>query len=186
MKSPHYYFLIMEKAQSVLSEKLNFPEKEGKVLLRQIVEGLKYCHDRGIAHRDLKCENILMTSDNIPKLADFGIATSLKNGDLTSTYCGSPNYMAPEILQMMPYDAFKADIWSLGVLLYMVVTGHMPYDPGKVRLYESRLSQIQEQQVFFPPTLSDPCRDLISSMLSMDPNKRPAVDQILQHPWLGQ
>ncbi|KAM4675773.1 testis-specific serine/threonine-protein kinase 3-like [Discoglossus pictus] len=179
------FFLVMEMAQSDLYEKLDsidhFSENEGMVLFRQIVEGLKYCHDKGIAHRDLKCENILMTSDNIPKLADFGFGVSLNGDTLSSTFCGTPAYAAPEILQGSPYDAIKADIWSLGIILYVMVTGFMPYDDSDL----IKLLEYQKRTVEFPSSvkISDSCRDLISSMLNIDPNERPDVHHILKHPW---
>ncbi|MEE6511301.1 hypothetical protein FKM82_017783 [Ascaphus truei] len=132
---------------------------------------------------DLKCENILMTSDNIPKLSDFGFAVSLNGNTLSATFCGSPVYAAPKILQGKSYDAMKADILSLGVMLYLLVTGYMPFDDTDL----TKLLQFQNQPLEFPSSraLSDSCRDIISSMLSINPNERPTVHQILEYPWIS-
>ncbi|XP_075450877.1 testis-specific serine/threonine-protein kinase 3-like [Ascaphus truei] len=137
-------FLVMEKAQYQLSENENLP------IFKQIVEALKCCHGQGVAHRDLKCENILMTSDNIPKLSDFGFAVSLNGDILSANFCGPPAYAAPEILQGKSYDAMKADIWSLGVMLYLMVTGYMPFDDTDL----TKLLQFQNQPLEFPSSQS--------------------------------
>ncbi|MEE6519898.1 hypothetical protein FKM82_017663 [Ascaphus truei] len=180
-------FLVIKKAQWDLFDKIDskdqLSENENLPIFKQIVEALKCCHGQGVAHRDLKCENILMTSDNIPKLSDFGFAVSLNGDTLSATFCGSPAYVAPEILQGKSYDAMKADIWSLGVMLYLMVTGYMPFDDTDL----TKLLQFQNQPLEFPssPALSDSCRDIISSMLSINHNERPTVHQILEHPWFS-
>lgn len=101
-------------------------EREARVVFRQLVSALQYCHHRGIVHRDLKPDNILLEANNFIKLADFGFAKEAKGQNL-STFCGTIYYMAPEILQLQDYDGCKADVWSLGVTLYKTVTGKLPF-----------------------------------------------------------
>nr|XP_033813668.1 testis-specific serine/threonine-protein kinase 3-like [Geotrypetes seraphini] len=179
-------FIVMEEALSDLFELIDskdyLVEDEARHIFMQIVQAVMYCHGQGIAHRDLKCENILMTSENTPKLTDFGFATCINRSSLSSTYCGSTAYAAPEILQGQPYDAFKADIWSLGVVLYLMVTGYMPFDDNDL----TKLLQLQQQPLEFPSShsLSIFCKDIISSMLSRNPQKRISINNLLEHPWL--
>merc|ERR1712106_60038 len=94
----------------------------------QIIAALRYCHSRGIVHRDLKADNLLLDKDLNIKLADFGFSNYYKPGVLLSTWCGSPPYAAPELFEGKEYDGPKADIWSLGVILYLLVCGHLPFD----------------------------------------------------------
>ncbi|XP_064420767.1 testis-specific serine/threonine-protein kinase 1-like [Latimeria chalumnae] len=182
-------FLVMEEAKSDLYElvdsKDHLPEKEAKQIFRQIVEGLKHCHEKGIAHRDLKCENVLLTSDGTPKLSDFGFATSINGRDSKcSTFCGSLAYVAPEILTGLPYGAFQADVWSLGVMLYLLVTGYMPFDDSNL----TRLREVHKQPVSFPPepAISHSCQQLITQMLTSDPEERTNINQILEHKWFEE
>ncbi|XP_064422483.1 testis-specific serine/threonine-protein kinase 3-like [Latimeria chalumnae] len=111
-----YCFTVMEEAKLDLFElvdsKGHLPQKEAKQIFHQIIEGLKHCHKKGIADRDLKCENVLITSDGTPKLSNLGFATSIngRGKNKCSTFCGSLAYVAPEILAGLRYDAFWADV----------------------------------------------------------------------------
>ncbi|XP_029473165.1 testis-specific serine/threonine-protein kinase 6-like [Rhinatrema bivittatum] len=180
-------FIVMEEAPSDLFELIDskdyLTEDEARRIFMQIVQAVTYCHAQGIAHRDLKCENILMTSENTPKLTDFGFATSIQGNSLSSTYCGSTAYAAPEILQGQPYDAFKADIWSLGVMLYLMVTGYMPFDDSDL----TKLLKLQKQPLEFPPSqsLSSSCKDIISSMFSQNPQTRISINKMPEHSWFS-
>lgn len=103
------------------------PEEHVKSIIRQISKGLLYCHKRGIAHRDLKHDNILIDSQMRIKIIDFGYAIEMQPGALSRPECGSPNYMPPEIVRRQNYDPFAADIWSLGVILYKLIKGKLPF-----------------------------------------------------------
>uniref|UniRef100_H3AA16 non-specific serine/threonine protein kinase n=1 Tax=Latimeria chalumnae TaxID=7897 RepID=H3AA16_LATCH len=160
-------------------------EKEAKQIFRQIVEGLKYCHKKGIAHRDLKCENILLTSEVTPKLSNFRFATSINVRDSKcSTFCGSLAYVAPEILTGLPYDAFQADVWSLGVMLYLLVTSYMPFDDSDL----TRLREVHKWPVSFPPepATSHSCQQLITQMLASNPEELTNINQVLEHKWFEE
>ncbi|XP_020379969.2 testis-specific serine/threonine-protein kinase 6-like [Rhincodon typus] len=148
--SNEHTLFIMEEAKRDLFDLVDsqghLSEEVARPYFKQISQALEYCHIHHIAHRDIKCENILITIDNIPKLTDFGLATCIKGSEScpSSTFCGSAAYAAPEILNGEKYDPFKADIWSLGVLLYVMVTGCMPFDDSDL----SKLKELQKAPVF--------------------------------------
>eukprot|EP00350_Pseudokeronopsis_sp_OXSARD2_P000097 CAMPEP_0170553308 /NCGR_PEP_ID=MMETSP0211-20121228/11125_1 /TAXON_ID=311385 /ORGANISM="Pseudokeronopsis sp., Strain OXSARD2" /LENGTH=131 /DNA_ID=CAMNT_0010861541 /DNA_START=264 /DNA_END=659 /DNA_ORIENTATION=+ len=102
-------------------------EDEGRHYFFEILEALNYAHRNGVAHRDLKPENILLDSDNKIKLADFGLSSFIIDGVGLSTSCGSPNYLAPEVVSSQPYDGCMADMWSAGVILYAILQGALPF-----------------------------------------------------------
>ncbi|XP_075072204.1 testis-specific serine/threonine-protein kinase 1-like [Mixophyes fleayi] len=154
----------------------------------QLVLALKYCHDLDIVHRDLKCENILLDNDFNIKLSDFGFARRLcydKAGKivLSQTFCGSAAYAAPEVLQGIPYHPKVYDIWSLGIILFIMVSGSMPYNDSNIK----KMLRIQkEHRVDFPHSkhLSSDCKDLIYRMLQPNVTHRLTISEILNHSWL--
>lgn len=103
-------------------------EEEASRVFSQIISAISYCHQLGVVHRDLKAENVLLDDDMNIKLADFGFSNTFIEGTPLSTWCGSPPYAAPEVFQGLAYDGPKADIWSLGVVLYVLVCGALPFD----------------------------------------------------------
>ncbi|GCC35165.1 hypothetical protein chiPu_0013647 [Chiloscyllium punctatum] len=190
IESSEHTLFIMEEAKADLYDFIDsqghLSEEVARPYFRQISQALEYCHIHHIAHRDIKCENILITADNIPKLTDFGLATCIKSSEScpSSTFCGSAAYAAPEILNGEKYDPFKADIWSLGVLLYVIVTGCLPFDDSDL----SKLKELQIQSLQFPPSpsLSDCCRNLIDVMLERNPEIRASIKHVVDHQWLRE
>ncbi|CAC5425401.1 TSSK [Mytilus coruscus] len=168
------------------------PDDEAKRMFTQIVGAVLYLHcDMNIAHRDLKCENILIMRDRSVVLSDFGFARPLDQNDplkgkyLSKTFCGSPSYCSPEVLRGVPYDPKMNDIWSLGVLLYVMVTSAMPFDDSNVR------KMVNKQvcgEIKFPPRVESRihpnCKRLISQMIEPHACKRPTVDCILKSEWI--
>jgi 5'-AMP-activated protein kinase catalytic alpha subunit len=157
-------------------------EKEAKFYMRQIMEAMKYIHDSGVVHRDLKPENILLDAENKLKITDFGFSRYVIGDPMVKTTCGSPCYASPACIEGKPYNGFKNDIWSLGVILFAMVTGQLPWTKkNEAELYQ----QISKAEFTIPKYLSAECTNLISAMMNTDENMRPTCDQILQDPWFS-
>lgn len=151
-------------------------------IFKQIAHALAFCHSLGVVHRDLKPDNILITEFPTVKIADFGLCGFCKENDLFSTYCGSPGYCAPECLSMDgSYDGKLADIWSLGVILYFLVSGRHPW--GQISS-QSMINKIQKGAFIIPSYLSEQCQNLISGIMRLNPNERLTLQQIMDHPWV--
>ncbi|MXQ93661.1 hypothetical protein E5288_WYG022348 [Bos mutus] len=156
-------------------------EEEARRLLWQLVSAVAHCHNSGIVHRDLKCENILLDDRGCLKLSDFGFAnrSGLKNS-LLSTFCGSVAYTAPEILMSKKYNGEQADLWSLGVILYAMVTGKLPFKECQPH----RMLYLMRRGPTFRPGLSPECQDLIRGLLQLRPRARLALQQVATHHWM--
>jgi serine/threonine-protein kinase HSL1, negative regulator of Swe1 kinase len=155
------------------------PEEEAVRLFRQIMGGLSYCHRFNICHRDLKPENILLDSGRNIKLADFGMAALQPANQLLSTSCGSPHYAAPEIIYGHKYRGDKADIWSVGIILFAMLNGFLPFDGGDLT---STLRLVKKGDYFLPPSLSVEASDLIQRILQKKPEDRISMAGIWAHP----
>ncbi|EOA92930.1 Maternal embryonic leucine zipper kinase [Anas platyrhynchos] len=158
-------------------------EEEARVFFRQIVSAIAYVHSEGYAHRDLKPENLLIDEEHNLKLIDFGLCAKPKGGlDYhLNTCCGSPAYAAPELIQGKAYIGSEADIWSMGVLLYALLCGFLPFDDDNVMAVYRR---IMRGKYTIPKWLSPSSTLLLSQMLQVDPKKRITVKHLLSHPWL--
>ncbi|XP_078425958.1 maternal embryonic leucine zipper kinase isoform X2 [Cetorhinus maximus] len=160
-------------------------EEEARIFFRQIVSAVAYVHSQGYAHRDLKPENLLIDEDHNLKLIDFGLCAKPKGGlDYhLKTCCGSPAYAAPELIQGKAYIGSEADIWSMGVLLYALLCGFLPFDDDNVMtLYK----KIMRGKYNVPKWLSPTSVLVLNQMLQVDPKKRITVKHLLSHPWLIQ
>jgi len=170
-------------------QKEHYSEGEAKEALRQITAAIAYCHEMGIVHRDLKPENLLYASsaDDAPlKLADFGLAQLLKPNELMHSACGTPGYVAPEVLRNDSTGYGKeVDMWSIGVILYILICGFPPfYDEDNSKLFAT----IQKGDYDYPSpywdSVSSDVTDLIDKLLVLDPAKRLTAAQTMEHPWL--
>ncbi|XP_015728965.1 SNF-related serine/threonine-protein kinase-like [Coturnix japonica] len=157
-------------------------EPRAKHYFAQIVHAISYCHKLHVVHRDLKPENVVFFQEQgLVKLTDFGFSNRFQPGKMLTTSCGSLAYSAPEILLGDEYDAPAVDIWSLGVILYMLVCGQPPFQEAND---SETLTMIMDCRYTVPPHVSAQCSDLISRMLQRDPRQRASLEQIEAHAWL--
>jgi len=160
------------------------PEETVAVIARKLLEGIKYLHDRGIVHRDLKPQNVLCaTSDPTDiRIADFGLSKILSEDTMLKTCCGSPHYLAPEVLQCSQYDS-KVDIWGIGIIVYVALTGCLPFFDDDMR---KLIVKIMTADYTWPEdvVVSDAARDFVKKTLEKDPAKRLCVADCLVHPWI--
>lgn len=182
----HFFYLLMDYCPngdlySYIVQKGKLQEEEARRIFVQIVEGLLYLHDNGVSHRDLKPENILFSPDGVPKIADFGICHSLESNVLLKTPCGSPFYAPPEVLLNKEYDGRSRDIWSLGIILFAMVTGSLPWSET---CRASLFNEIINGEIIIPEDLSPKLQVLIRDMLNVNPSMRPTARQILEDPWV--
>ncbi|CAG0885018.1 unnamed protein product [Darwinula stevensoni] len=167
----------------------NIPERRVQRWFRQLASGVHYLHGHGWAHRDLKCENVLLTESNDVKIADFGFARPVRSytgkKEKSATYCGSRAYCAPEILRGRPYDPLVSDVWSLGVILYVMMCQLMPFrnkNPKKLlREQESRTWKFPDRVL---AAFSQPARALVLSILEPVPAKRMKLNAIVDQEWM--
>lgn len=166
-----------------LTKKGKLKENEACKFYHQIISGLEYLHQCGIAHRDFKPENILMSNDNtILKIIDFGLSNTYKNNQLLKTACGSPCYAPPEMIQEQSYNGALSDIWSSGIILYLMLCGNLPfYHEENEIMYQKILSGKFE----LPKFLSDNAKDILKKILEVDPKKRMNFEEIKAHPWFN-
>ncbi|XP_040141984.2 maternal embryonic leucine zipper kinase isoform X2 [Ictidomys tridecemlineatus] len=160
-------------------------EEETRVVFRQIVSAVAYVHSQGYAHRDLKPENLLFDENHKLKLIDFGLCAKPKgNKDYhLQTCCGSLAYAAPELIQGKSYLGSEADVWSMGILLYVLMCGFLPFDDDNVMaLYK----KIMRGKYDVPKWLSPSSILLLQQMLQVDPKKRISMKNLLNHPWIMQ
>ncbi|KAJ3021610.1 MAP microtubule affinity-regulating kinase 1 [Thoreauomyces humboldtii] len=158
-------------------------ESEARKFFYEVVSALDYCHQRNIVHRDLKAENLLLDGDMHIKISDFGLSNTFDRSKQLSTCCGSPVYSAPELIEGRKYIGPEVDMWSLGVNLYAMVVGDLPFvEKDLKKLYEKILSG----RYYVPNYVSGECRDLISKLLVLNPAKRYTAAQVLEHGWMKE
>lgn len=164
-------------------ERDRLEEDEARIFFRQITSAVAYVHNMGYAHRDLKPENLLLDDDQQLKLIDFGLCANPSGGldQHLATCCGSPAYAAPELVSGRFYLGSEADIWSMGVLLYALLCGFLPFDDENLGILYRK---IQAGAYENPEWLSPSSCDLLASMLQVDPKRRISVMQLLTHPWI--
>ncbi|XP_054796544.1 CBL-interacting serine/threonine-protein kinase 5-like [Prosopis cineraria] len=156
-------------------------EDQARKYFQQLIGAVDFCHSRGVSHRDLKPENLLL-DDNL-KVSDFGLSAlpeHLRYDGLLHTQCGTPAYVAPEVLRKKGYDGSKADIWSCGVILYTLLAGFLPFRHENVMTMYTKIFKAEFQ---FPPWFSAESRGLISKILVPDPESRITIPAIMRVPW---
>jgi len=158
-------------------------EDEARKYFQQLIDVVDYCHSRGIFHRDLKPENLLLDSNGLLKVTDFGLSAlpqQVREDGLLHTTCGTPNYVAPEVINDKGYDGAKADLWSCGVILFVLMAGYLPFEETNlVTLYK----KIVKADFSFPPWFSSNARKLIKRILDPNPSTRITIAEVFQNEW---
>ncbi|KAG1653657.1 MAP/microtubule affinity-regulating kinase 3 [Nymphon striatum] len=180
-------YLIMEYASGgevfdYLVAHGRMKEKEARAKFRQIVSAVQYCHQKRIIHRDLKAENLLLDSEMNIKIADFGFSNEFVPGYKLDTYCGSPPYAAPELFQGKKYDGPEVDVWSLGVILYTLVSGSLPFDGQNLKELRERVLRGKYRIPFY---MSTDCENLLKKFLVLNPAKRASLETIMKDRWMN-
>uniref|UniRef100_A0AAR2M461 non-specific serine/threonine protein kinase n=1 Tax=Pygocentrus nattereri TaxID=42514 RepID=A0AAR2M461_PYGNA len=186
METKDMLYIVTEYAKNgemfdYLTSNGRMSEAEARKKFWQILTAVDYCHRHHIVHRDLKTENLLLDANMNIKLADFGFGNFYKAGEPLSTWCGSPPYAAPEVFEGKEYEGPQLDIWSLGVVLYVLVCGSLPFDGDSLPALRQRVTEGRFRIPFF---MSEDCENLIRKMLVVDPAKRITIAQIKQHRWM--
>lgn len=158
-------------------------EDEARQYFQQLINAVDYCHSRGVYHRDLKPENLLLDSFGILKISDFGLSAfskQVREDGLLHTACGTPNYVAPEVLSDKGYDGTASDIWSCGVILFVLMAGYLPFDePNLLALYR----KVHKAEFSFPSWFSSSSKKLIRQILDPSPLSRMTISEILENDW---
>jgi len=184
-KSKIYFVLEYAKGGELFNKisKGKFSEDVARRYFHQLISAVEYCHSRGVYHRDLKPENLLLDDNENLKVSDFGLsalAESKRHDGLLHTTCGTPAYVAPEVLSRRGYDGSKADIWSCGVILFVLVAGYLPFhDPNLIEMYR----KISKAEYRCPRSFSTELKDLLFRMLDPDPRTRISISRIKRSTW---
>eukprot|EP01135_Chromosphaera_perkinsii_P003620 Nk52_evm29s249 gene=Nk52_evmTU29s249 len=181
------YFMVMEHVNG--GELLDYILKKGKLdenetrrFMRQLVDAVSYIHSLGIVHRDLKVENFILDRKHANlKIIDFGLGNAYNPDEFSKTPCGSPQYSAPELISGKHYFAPGIDVWSLGINLYAMLTGKLPFKSDRV----SHLHKLMVDKKYVMPPLSDPCKDLLQAFLEPEPTLRITLEDVTRHPWMA-
>ncbi|XP_069616481.1 serine/threonine-protein kinase SIK1 [Ranitomeya imitator] len=185
METKDMIYIVTEYARNgelfdYLTVRGRLSEEEARAKFLQILSAVEYCHSQNIVHRDLKTENLLLSDSMDVKLADFGFGNFYMEGRPLNTWCGSPPYAAPEVFQGKEYEGPLLDVWSLGVVLYVLLCGSFPFDGPTLPAVRQR---VLDGRFRIPYYMSQDCESLLRRMLVVDPGKRLSIAQIRQHQW---
>ena len=183
LKDSENIYIIMEYCEKGelfdhIIEEISLSNDEAAYYFYQLINGLEYIHHKGIVHRDLKLENLLLSKNNILKIIDFGLSNYYDKNKLLSTPCGSPCYASPELLSGEKYDGIMIDIWSTGIILYAMLCGYLPFDEDNIDiLYQN----ILDCELEIPDYLEEDSVDLIKKILVINPANRIDIKGIKNH-----
>lgn len=192
-KTKYYIFMRYSENGDLLGYILKngcVSENQSRVWMRQLSLGLQYLHELEIVHRDIKCENVLLTANFNVKLSDFGFTRFCVDDDdspiLSETYCGSMSYAAPEILRGKPYLPKPTDLWSLGVVLFVMLNKSMPFDDTRMRkLYEQQMGKKYRFRSRVASIISLECKSVVKHLLEPDPGLRHTAVHVLNSDWVA-
>ncbi|XP_052026007.1 sperm motility kinase 2A-like [Apodemus sylvaticus] len=188
IKTEKRIYLIMELCEGKslyhhILEAGHLQEDEARAIFTQILHAMNYCHDQGIVHRDLKPDNIMIDSNGKIKVIDFGLSAQVKPGQRLSYHCGTFPFAAPELLLGRLYDGHKLDVWTLGIVLYLMITGRIPFDASNLLHFRR---QVVSGKYPVPSRLSRELQHLVRLLLTPDPKQRPTIGEVLKHPWVRE
>ncbi|KAH7675139.1 Non-specific serine/threonine protein kinase protein [Dioscorea alata] len=180
-------YLVMEHARggelfARISRRGRLPEPMARRYFQQLVSALRFCHARGVSHRDVKPQNLLLDRDGNLKISDFGLSAlpeHVKDG-LLHTACGTPAYTAPEVIRRKGYDGAKADAWSCGVILFVLLAGFLPFDDANLPLMYRK---IQKRDYEFPPWFPPSAKRVVYRLLDPNPETRLTIEGVMELPW---
>ncbi|KAK2358834.1 CBL-interacting protein kinase [Trifolium repens] len=177
-------YIVMEYVSGgQLLDKMSYAkldECEARKLFQQLIDSVDYCHNKGVYHRDLKPENLLLDSKGNLKVSDFGLSALKKSNDVLNTRCGSPCYVAPEVLMSKGYDGAAADVWSCGVILFELLAGFLPFDDQNLT---SLYHKICKAEYICAPWFTISQKKLIAKILEPRPLKRITISDIIENEW---
>jgi len=160
-------------------------EREARSIIRQVTHSLYVCHKKGVAHKDIKLENICIDKHLRTTLIDFGFCEFSPCGHLSTRWDGTPEYASPEVLLNMPFSPPKSDVYSLGVVLFTLVTGMFPFDHhSRCKLLKKGQKPEVDWTMKYLPVLSRDAKNLLDKMLESDPDVRISIKQVLKHKWM--
>ena len=186
IENEKYILLIMENILggdllTFIKKRNKLQEKIAKFLIKQLLQAIKYIHSKNIVHRDIKLDNILIDLNNNIKLCDFGVGKYVEGeNEMLFDQCGTPAYIAPEVLSGEGYSGFPVDLWSCGVVLYSLLMGNVPFKAQNLNELQGLIISGNYKQV---KGISNNAKDLLNKLLEIDPNKRINVNEALNHPW---
>ena len=189
VETEKYILLIMENVLggdllSFIKKRNKLQEKTAKFIFKQLLQSIKYIHSKNIVHRDIKLDNILIDLNNNIKLCDFGVGKYISNyNEILSEQCGTPAYIAPEVVSGDGYSGFPVDIWSSGVVLYSLLMGSIPFKAQNLNELQGLIMSGNYKQI---EGISKNANDLLNKLLEINPNKRINVDEALNHPWFSE
>ena len=187
IETDNYILIIMENISggdllSFVKKRTKLPEKTARIIFKQLITTLKFIHSKGIIHRDIKLDNILIDLNNNIKICDFGVGKNYKKNEKLKDQCGTPAYIAPEILKNNDgYYGPPVDIWSSGVVLYAMLSGNVPFKANNIKDLHHNIIHGQYLNIH---DISQDAKNLIKKILDVDPNNRINIDNILNHPWM--
>ena len=189
IETEKYILLIMENVLggdllNFIKKRNKLQEKIAKFIFKQLLQSIKYIHNKNIVHRDIKLDNILIDLNNNIKLCDFGVGKYLSNNnEILSDQCGTPAYIAPEVVSGDGYSGFPVDLWSSGVVLYSLLMGTIPFKAQNLNELQGLIMSGNHKQI---DGISNNANDLLNKLLEINPNKRINVDEALNHPWFSE
>ena len=160
-------------------------EKYAKFVFKQIMEGIAYLHQNKVAHRDIKLDNILLDGHGNIKIGDFGVSKRIDENEVLFEQCGTPAYIAPEIVKDMGYKGFPVDIWSAGICLYAMIYGNVPFKANQI-CDLNLVEQLNQEIEYKKDVCSAEAIDLMKQMLQKIPKQRATAQEVLCHPWFNE